>query len=117
MSLLEELNTLLSSVIPIETGVFTDTAPARYLVITPLVDTFEVYADNKPNHEIQEARLSLFDKGNYTQIKNQIVRLLIDAEITVTDRRYITHEDDTGYHHFAIDVAKEYSYEEERADI
>ena len=31
---------------------------------------------------------------------------------TISDRRYIAHEDDTGYHHYAIDVAKSYETEE-----
>ena len=113
MSLLEELNTVLSPLIPVETGVFSDTATDRYIVITPIVETFELYADDKPRHEVQEARLSLFDKGSYTAIKNTIVRALLAADITITDRRYIGHEDDTGYHHFAIDVAKDYSFEME----
>ena len=30
----------------------------------------------------------------------------------ITDRRYIGHEDDTGYHHYAMDVAKLYGLEE-----
>lgn len=98
--------------IPIETGVFSDAPPKRYLVITPMSDTFELYADNIPNHEIQEARLSLFDKASYTVIKNKIVRALLNADITITDRRYIGHEDDTGFHHYAIDVAKYYVLEE-----
>ena len=109
MSLLEELNTILSPIISVETGAFSDTPPNCYLVITPMVETFALFADNLPNHEVQEARLSLFDKGNYTAIKNTIVRVLLDAGITITDRRYIGHEDDTGYHHFAIDVAKNYT--------
>lgn len=112
MSLLSELNTLLSPFISVETGVFSDAPPDRYLVMTPLVDTFEVHADNRPQAEVQEVRLSLFDKGSYTSIKNKIVRLLFDADITITDRRYIGREDDTGYHHFAIDVAKNYELEE-----
>jgi hypothetical protein len=111
MSLLEELNTVLSPLIPIETGVFTGTPPDCYLVITPMADTFDLYTDDAPRHETQEARLSLFDKGSYTTIKNTIVRTLLNAGITITDRRYIGHEDDTGYHHFAIDVAKDYEYE------
>ena len=113
MSLLSELNTLLKPFIPIETGVFSDTPPSSYLVITPLSDTFKLYADNLPNYEIQEARLSLFDKGSYTAIKNRIVCALLNADFTITDRRYVGHEDATGYHHFAIDVAKDYSYEME----
>ena len=112
MSLLQELNTLLSPIATVETGVFSDSAPNRYVVITPLSDTFALYTDDSPRHETQEARLSLFDKGSYTSIKNQIVRALLSAEFTITDRRYVGHEDDTGYHHYAIDVAKIYELEE-----
>ena len=112
MSLLSELNTLLSPLLPIETGAFSDVPPNRYLVVTPLADTFELHADNAPRAEIQEARLSLFDKGSYTAIKNKIVRTLLNADITITDRRYIGFESDTGYHHYAIDVAKNYELEE-----
>ena len=112
MSLLEELNTLLSPLIAVETGIFSEPVPDRYVVITPLTDTFEMYTDDRPRHETQEARLSLFDKGSYTAIKNQMIRILLAADITITDRRYIGHEDDTGYHHYAIDVAKNYELEE-----
>ena len=112
MSLLSELNTLISPLVPLETGVFSDPAPDRYAVITPMVDTFELYTNDKPRHEIQEARISLFDKGSYTAVKNQIVRILLDADFIITDRRYIGHEDDTGYFHYAIDVAKNYELED-----
>lgn len=112
MSLLSELNKLLEPIIPIETGVFSSPPPERYLVITPMTDTFELYADNLPNHEVQEARLSLFDKGNYNAIKNKLVRVLLCADFCISDRRYIGHEDDTGFHHYAIDVAKHYDVED-----
>lgn len=112
MSLLQELNTLLTSLIPVETGIFSKPAPDRYTVVIPLVDTFELYTDDKPRHEIQEARLSIYVKGNYTTLKNQIIRKLLEADFIITDRRYIGHEDDTGYHHYAIDVAKNYELEE-----
>ncbi|HEX3017447.1 MAG TPA: hypothetical protein VHP31_06295 [Caproicibacter sp.] len=113
MSILEELNTLLTGMeVSVETGVFSGVPPDEYLVITPLADTFDGYADDLPQQEIQEVRLSLFSKGSYTARKNQIVRSLLENNFTVTDRRYIGHEDDTGYHHYAIDVAKEYEMEE-----
>ena len=112
MSLLQELSDLISPILPIETGAFSEPAPDRYVVITPLTDTLELYSDNKPRNETQEARLSLFDNGSYTSVKNQIVRTLLNAEFTITDRRYVGHEDDTGYHHYAIDVAKNYELEE-----
>ena len=112
MSLLTELNTLISPLVPLETGVFSEPAPDKYAVITPMVDTFELYTDDKPRHEIQETRISLFDKGSFTALKNQIVRILLDADFIITDRRYIGYEDDTGYHHYAIDVAKNYELED-----
>lgn len=112
MSLLSELNTIISPLVPLETGVFSDPAPDKYAVITPMVDTFELYTDDKPRHEVQEARISLFDKGSYTALKSQIVRILLDADFIITDRRYVGHEDDTGYHHYAIDVAKNYELED-----
>ena len=111
MSLLQELSDLISPILPVETGAFSESAPNRYVVITPLADIFELYSDNMPRNETQEARLSLFDKGNYTSVKDQIIRALLNAEFTITDRRYVGYEDDTGYHHYAIDVAKNYELE------
>ncbi len=113
MSMLQELNTMLDTLgVAVETGVFTEKAPDEYVVVTPLADTFALHTDNAPRYETQEARLSLFSKSNYQSRKNQIVKALLKADFTVTDRRYIGHEDDTGYHHYAIDVAKLYETEE-----
>lgn len=109
MSLLSDLNTQLSPLIPIETGVFSGAAPDRYAVLTPMNDSFVLFADNTPNCEIQEARISLYDKGAYTAMKNEIVRALLNIGVAITDRRYIGYEQDTGYHHYAIDVAKEFT--------
>lgn len=113
MSILSELNTLFETAnIPVETGVFSGVPPDEYLVLTPLTDTFAVYGDNKPLADVSEVRISMFSKNNYIQRKNQLVRMLLQADFVITDRRYIGHEDDTGYHHSAIDVAKEYETEE-----
>ena len=107
MNLLSELNALLTDCgIPVETGVFSDKAPDAYIVLTPLSDSFELHADNAPGCETQEARLSLYSKDSYTKVKNAIVRTLLGADFYITDRRYIGFETDTGYHHYAIDVAK-----------
>ena len=113
MSILSELNTLFEAAnIPVETGVFSGVPPDEYLVLTPLTDTFAVYGDNKPLADVSEVRISLFSKNNYLQRKNQLVRMLLQADFVITDRRYVGHEDDTGYHHYAIDVAKYYELEE-----
>ena len=108
-SVLKELSDTLSKVgIPIETGTFSKKAPNEYLVLTPMSDVFNFYADNLPQAETQEARISLFTKHNYLARKNEIVSLLLQKDFTITDRKYIGFEEDTSYHHFAIDVAKEY---------
>lgn len=110
MSLLSDLSEALEPLnIPIETGVFSDVPPDEYLVFIPLTDMFEVHADNRPGFDVQEVRISLFSKGNYQQRKRQIITALLNADFTVTERRYIGHEDDTGYHHYAIDCGKCYS--------
>ena len=113
MSLLSELKDLATEYgLPVETGVFSGAAPEEYLVLTPLNDTFDLFRDNAPGIDVQEVRLSLFTKGSYTEVKNALVRLILAADMTITDRRYIGHEDDTGYHNYAIDVAKTYEMEE-----
>ena len=113
MSLLSELKIVIEAVgLPVETGVFSDEPPDEYVVVTPLADTYELHADNLPWYETQEARLSLFSRDNYLKRKKQLSKALLAADFTITDRRYIGHEDDTGYHHYAIDVAKLYRLEE-----
>jgi hypothetical protein len=112
MSILQELNTLLSPIVPVETGVFSGKAPDEYAVITPMTDIFGFHADNLPQAETQEARISLLSKGNYLARKRQITRALLGADFTITGRRYIGYENDSGYHHFIIDAEKEYETEE-----
>ena len=113
MSLLTEIQTALSGLgIPIETGIFSDEAPAKYIVVAPVSDHFDLHADNAPGIDVQEARLSLFAQGNYIKDTKALVKLLLAADFTITDRRYIGYEKDTGYHHYAVDVAKYYELEE-----
>jgi len=113
MNILQELTTLITGLgLAVETGLFSGEAPTEYVVITPLTDSFELFGDNRPEYETQEARLSLYSKGNYITIKNSVLRALLNAGFTVTDHQYIEHEDDTGYHHYAIDAAKPYAWEE-----
>lgn len=113
MSILADIQAALSDLdVPIETGVFSDEPPEEYVVVTPLADTYELHADNLPEYETQEARLSLFSRGNYLKRKKQLSKALLAADFTITDRRYIGHEDDTGYHHYAIDLVKLYRLEE-----
>lgn len=80
-------------------------APDTYLVFTPLTDSFDIFADNTPGIEIEEARISLFTKTNYLALRDQITKALISARLVITGRRYIGYEADTGFHHYSIDVS------------
>ena len=85
---------------------YTDSpAPDTYLVFTPLTDSFDIFADNQPGIEVEEVRIALFTKTNYLGLRNQLTRALIDVGLTVTARRYIGYEADTGFHHYSIDVS------------
>lgn len=114
MSILEELNAMLGDFgVPVETGIFSEEAPGEYMVITPLTDVFDLHADDTPGMDVQEVRLSIFTRGSYTAIKNRLVRLLVSNGFTVTDRRYVGFDTETGYHNYAVDTAKQYEYNTE----
>lgn len=113
MSILADIQSVVVPLgIPIETGVFKDKAPDKYIVVIPLSDTFAVNADNAPTYDVQEARLSLYTQGSYTKEKNALVRALLAADLTITGRQYVGYETETGYHHYNVDVANHYEMEE-----
>lgn len=113
MNVLSESKILLEQLdIPVETGIFEGIAPELYVVLVPLNETFGFHADNTPCNDVQEVRLSIFSKGNYIKVKNKIIRSLLVSDFTITDRRYIEYESDTGYHHYVIDIEKNYEMED-----
>ncbi len=105
--LLERILTVTDQLdLPCAVGLFTASpAPATYVVLTPLADVFDVFADNTPGIEVEEVRLSIFTKTNYLPIRDQLTKALIEAGLVVTARRYIGFEADTGFHHYSIDIA------------
>ena len=113
MSLLSDLTAIAANAgIAVETGVFQDSAPEEYLALTPLSDTFDLFADNDPGIDVQEVRVSLFTIGSYTKRKNALIRDFLAADLTITDRRYLGYDTETGYHNYAMDVANYYEMEE-----
>lgn len=107
MSLLEEIISILKDLkFDVQTSVYENIATSKYCVLTPITDTFSVYADNLPQVDIEEVRISFFSKFNYLEDKERIEKSLLSLDITITDRRYQGYETDTGYHHYVIDVAK-----------
>lgn len=109
MSLLSDLKTLIEALdIPVETGKFSGKPPDEYIVMVPIHDDYELYADDLPGADVQSVRLSLYTKGSYIRQKNRVLKALLLAGIIVTDRLYIEFEQDTGYHHYNIDVEDVY---------
>ncbi len=77
----------------------------KFIVIIPTSDNFGLHADDKPLACAEEAELALYCKGNYLAFRDMATELLIAADITVTGRRYLELEKDTGFHHYIIEVA------------
>ena len=114
MNILKELTSLCETIkVPVETGIFSGKAPDAYAVLVPLNDSFPFNADNYPQTDVQEVRISLFTKGNYIKLKNKITSQLLRGDFYITDRRYNGFETGSGYHQFTIDVAKQFDLEEE----
>lgn len=111
--ILDELVTIADGLrIPVMTASFVGKVPDQYVVLTQMEDTFEIFADNAPHMDVCSVRISLFSKGNYLYIKDLLVDALMTAGFTITLRRYIGRDDDSGYHHYVIDVDKEYILKE-----
>ena len=110
--ILEELHGILKRLrISAETAVFSNKPPAEYAVLTPLTDTYEVFADDRPECEVCEVRITLYTKGNYLMTKFHVEEKLLRHGFTVTLRRYSGYDTDTGYHSYTIDVQKQYLLE------
>ena len=114
MKLLEKLTSLFFELdVPVETGIFSGQAPDQYIVLIPVISTYELYADNLPEQDIEEVRISIYSKPNYLNLKRSLEKLLLKNGLTITERRYNGYEKETKYHHFTIDVADHYKIEEE----
>ena len=77
MSILSDLKSIIEPLnIPIETGVFSKEAPSEYIVLVPLNDSYPLNADNLPQADVQEVRITVYTKGNYLRLKNKILSTL-----------------------------------------
>jgi len=109
MSALAELKRIAEELgLPSGAVSFEKKAPETYLVFTPLYDDLLLYADNRPLVETEEVRISLFSKENYLLWKRKLTDALLERDFIITERRFLDIEEDTGYYHYSLDVAKEY---------
>ena len=114
MSLLNKLTALINQLnVPVETGVFSDETPEQYIVLIPVTSNYDLYADNLPTIDVEEVRISIYSKTNYLSLKRKLEKLILSNELTISDRRYNGFEKESKYHHYTIDVEKEYNFEEE----
>lgn len=113
MSILSEIKTILDGLkIPNETGIFkTKPAPDTFAVLVPMTDE-AMCADDMPDNEVQSVRIELYTKGNYRTVARSVADGALAAGMAITERRYIEHEDETGYHHYAVDLEKNYLWED-----
>lgn len=117
MNILCEIKKLLESLqIPIETGVFSEEAPSEYIVLIPLADSYPLNANDIPQVDKQEVRITIFTKSNYIKLKNRICGLLLNHYFYITDRRYNGYDTDAGYHQYTVDVAKIYEIDIENEE-
>ena len=65
-------DTLAKADIPIETGIFSQEVPEEYLVFNPMNELFGLYADNLPQAETQEVRISLFTRRTILKRKTRL---------------------------------------------
>ena len=112
MNAFNELVSVLQPILPVETINFKHNPPAEYAVLTPLIDEDVCFVNDSPAYEMQEVRISIYTKNNYINLKNRIVKAVRKADFTITEKRFIELEDDTGYYHYAVDTAKIYETEE-----
>lgn len=104
---LENLTTLTDELgLHLFAGAFSATpAPATHRVATPLADMLDVLVGNTPGVEIEKVRLALFTTGSSLPLCGKLTAALLGAGLTVTGRRYVGFEKDTGLQHCGIDVA------------
>ena len=108
MNILQELKGIIEPMnIPIETGIFSKEAPSEYIVLVPLNDSYPLNADNLPQTDVQEVRITVYTKANYIKLKNKILSKLLN-DFYISERRYNGFDADTGYYQYTIDVAKNY---------
>lgn len=84
----------------------------RFCVIIPASDNFECCGDDRPLSGTEGAELALYCKGNYLAFRDEVLKLLVGAGITVTGGRYLEYEENTEYHHYIYEIVDARNYEE-----
>lgn len=107
MDILTEITDLCRTLsLPVATSIWLEApAPDCYAVITPLTESYALWGDDRPGVNIEEARISLYTRGDYTETAKQLGEACLERGLTVTGRTYVGFETDTKYHHWAIDLA------------
>lgn len=81
-----------------------DSAPESYVVIVPIADELDEYADDLPTVERNSVRLSIYTKKNYSKLRKRIRDAILENGVQITGMSFVEREKDTGYYHYEIDV-------------
>ena len=84
----------------------------QFCVIIPASDSFECCGDDRPFSGTESAELALYCKGNYLAFRDEVLKLLVGAGLTVKGGRYLEYENDTEYHHYIYEIVDTRNYEE-----
>jgi hypothetical protein len=86
----------------------TDKMPVNYAVIVPDRDDFQGHSDNFPGVDVQRARIHLFSRGSYMDLKYQLIAALFKKRFKITNRIFNSYDPDTALYEYQIDVEKPY---------
>jgi hypothetical protein len=113
MNILSELTDLFELLkIPSMTAEFSEAPqPDTFALFTSISDDLDLFSDNMPEVEVCSVRITIYTKDNYIRIVRKITNALLNKDFTVSNRRYVNRETDTGYHHYAIDCEKFYAFD------
>ena len=106
MTILEKLKVICDDMhIPFGIGIDrSDEKPDAYIVLVPISDSYAAFADDCPTDEVNFVRISLYKKGDYTELVNSLCNQLLEADLIISDKGFIELETDTMYNHYNIDV-------------
>jgi hypothetical protein len=105
--------------IPVMTGFFRDGDKQRsavYVVMIPVSESFELYADDTPYNETQTVRLYIVSGKDTTILRRKIALSILKNGFTISDRSFESYNNVSGEFIYTIDVTKDYELEWDFSD-
>lgn len=90
--------------VEVQTAVYSEKPPDKYVVIVPIEDEFAEFADNKPTLDKQSARIVILNKENPYRLRNNIVKALWNAGFSILTRKYSGFDAETKHHIMYVEI-------------